>query len=45
MLDRPLRLQRLYTSRELGTSSFFEYLKRASDDYHRKLIILKVRTL
>lgn len=41
-LDRPLRLQRLYTSREAGTASFFEYLRMATTNYVRKLIILKV---
>jgi hypothetical protein len=41
-LDRPLRLQRLYTSREAGTAAFFEYLHMAASNYVRKLIILKV---
>lgn len=41
-LDRPLRLQRLFTSLEHGTAAFFEYLQRATLEYTRKLIILKV---
>jgi hypothetical protein len=40
-LDRPLRLQRVYTSQEAGTASFFEYLRIVSSRYVRKLIILK----
>jgi hypothetical protein len=42
-LDRPLRLQRLYTSQEQGLAAFFEYLQMALTEYTRKLIVLKVR--
>jgi hypothetical protein len=40
-LNRPLRMQRLYTSREQGLAAFFEYLQMGLSEYTRKLIILK----
>ena len=42
-LDRPFSIQRLYSSRVHGLSTFFEYLRMATQDYTRKLLILKVR--
>ncbi|KAF8709476.1 AAA domain, partial [Rhizoctonia solani] len=41
-LDGPLPLQRLYSSKIQGRQAFFEYLKRATTDFMRKLIIIKV---
>ncbi|KEP53488.1 RNA-dependent RNA polymerase [Rhizoctonia solani 123E] len=40
-LAGPLPLQRLYSSRIQGRQAFFEYLKRATTDFTRKLIIIK----
>ncbi|KAJ1308794.1 hypothetical protein OPQ81_004484 [Rhizoctonia solani] len=40
-LAGPLPLQRLYSSRIQGRQAFFEYLKRATTDFMRKLIIIK----
>ncbi|CAE6466866.1 unnamed protein product [Rhizoctonia solani] len=40
-LAGPLPLQRLYSSRIQGRQAFFEYLKRATTDFMRKLIIVK----
>lgn len=36
-----LRLQRLYSSHQVGLSAFFEYLRRAFKDYRRVLIIMR----
>lgn len=44
-LNRPLRLQRLYTSTIQGRAAFFEYLKDAVQNYRRRMIIFKVRNL
>ncbi|CAE7099567.1 unnamed protein product [Rhizoctonia solani] len=44
-LAGPLPLQRLYSSRIQGRQAFFEYLKRATTDFSRKLIIIKVRSI
>jgi hypothetical protein len=41
-LDRPLRLQRFYSSQVSGTAAFFEYLQKALQEFTRKVIILKV---
>lgn len=41
-LNRPLRMQRLYSSRRQGLASFFEYLQQASEEFTRKLVILQV---
>ncbi|EJD42902.1 RNA-directed RNA polymerase [Auricularia subglabra TFB-10046 SS5] len=41
-LDRPIRFQRLYSSRNQGRAAFFEYLHKATRDYTRKLIIMKI---
>lgn len=41
-LSGPLPLQRLYSSEIQGRQAFFEYLKRATTDFTRKLIIIKV---
>jgi hypothetical protein len=41
-LDRPFSIQRLYSSKIHGLSTFFEYLCMATQDYTRKLLILKV---
>ncbi|KAG9103719.1 hypothetical protein FRC06_008576 [Ceratobasidium sp. 370] len=40
-LAGPLPLQRLYSSEIQGRAAFFEYLKRATTDFTRKLIIIK----
>ncbi|CAE6538465.1 unnamed protein product [Rhizoctonia solani] len=40
-LAGPLPLQRLYSSRIQGRQAFFEYLKRATTEFTRKLIIIK----
>lgn len=42
-LNRPFSLQRLYSSKVHGLASFFEYLRMATQEYTRKLLILKVR--
>jgi hypothetical protein len=44
-LDQPYSLQRLYSSKEQGLTTFFEYLRRAIQEYTRKLLILKVVVL
>src|SRR5260370_41593333 len=36
-----LRLQKLYSSHQVGLSAFFEYLRRAFRDYRRILIIMR----
>ncbi|KDQ53776.1 hypothetical protein JAAARDRAFT_61145 [Jaapia argillacea MUCL 33604] len=40
-LGGPLRLQRLYSSKVHGLTSFFDYLQIASEEFERKLLILK----
>ncbi|KAL4068636.1 RNA dependent RNA polymerase-domain-containing protein [Scleroderma yunnanense] len=40
-LNRPLSMQRLYTSRINSPTTFFQYLKIASEQFTRKLLILK----
>lgn len=40
-LDRPFAIQRLYSSKIHGLSTFFEYLSMAMQDYTRKLLIMK----
>ncbi|KZT10828.1 RdRP-domain-containing protein [Laetiporus sulphureus 93-53] len=40
-LGGPLRLQKLYSSSEQGRAAFFEYLKDATQQYNRRLMILK----
>lgn len=42
-LDRPLSMQRLYSSREKTTATFFQYLRIAFEQFTRKLLILQVR--
>jgi hypothetical protein len=42
-LDRPFSIQRLYSSKIHGLSTFFEYLHMAVEDYTRRLLIMKVR--
>jgi hypothetical protein len=37
-----LRVQRLYTSKELGLPAFFDYLVRAMQNYTRRLVLMKV---
>lgn len=44
-LDRPLRLQRYFTSRDHGRAAFFEYLFKSTRDFVRKLIVIKVSQL
>jgi len=41
-LNRPYRLQRLYSSGVHGLSTFFGYLQMATDEFTRKLLLLKV---
>ncbi|GLB39377.1 putative RNA dependent RNA polymerase [Lyophyllum shimeji] len=40
-LDRPFSMQRLYSSAAHGLATFFEYLRMATQEYTRKLLILK----
>ncbi|THH29680.1 hypothetical protein EUX98_g4493 [Antrodiella citrinella] len=40
-LGGPMHLQRLYTSTIQGRPAFFEYLKEAVENFHRRLIILQ----
>ncbi|KAG6331888.1 hypothetical protein ID866_7202 [Astraeus odoratus] len=40
-LDRPLSMQRLYTSTTNSPTTFFQYLKIASEQFTRKLLVLK----
>lgn len=42
-LDRPFSIQRLFSSRTNSMSTFFEYLRRAVQEYTRKLIVIQVR--
>ena len=44
-LNRPLSMQRLYSSGEKTTATFFQYLRIAFEQFTRKLLILKVRVL
>lgn len=41
-LGGPLRVQRLFSSRAVGRTAFFEYLVRAVQNYTRKLVLVKV---
>lgn len=41
-LNRPFSIQRLYSSKIHGLTTFFEYLRMATQEYTRKLLILKV---
>ncbi|KAF9261342.1 RNA-directed RNA polymerase [Marasmius fiardii PR-910] len=40
-LNRPFSLQRLYSSKVDGMVTFFEYLRMATQEYTRKVLILK----
>ncbi|KAJ7472913.1 RNA-directed RNA polymerase [Mycena galericulata] len=40
-LNQPFALQRLYSSKTNGLSTFFYYLRMATNDFTRKLLILK----
>lgn len=44
-LNRPLSMQRLYSSDEKTTATFFQYLRIAFEQFTRKLLIIKVRVL
>ena len=44
-LNRPLSMQRLYSSREKSTATFFQYFRIAFEQFTRKLLILQVRLL
>ena len=44
-LGGPLRLQKLYSSTVQGRSAFFEYLREATENYERRLLILKVSAM
>ena len=39
--DPILRMQRLYTTKSQGISGFFEYLKRSTEYFSRRLILLR----
>lgn len=41
-LNKPLPLQRLYSSRISGLRTFWQYLHMATQDFTRKLLVLKV---
>jgi hypothetical protein len=41
-LNRPLPLQRLYSSKISGLHNFFQYLRIGTQDFTRKVIIMKV---
>jgi len=41
-LDKPFSLQRLYLSKVHGMATFFEYLHMATQEFTRKILILKV---
>ena len=41
-LDYPFALHRLYSSRNNGFTTFFEFLRMATQDYTRKVLILQV---
>ncbi|KAI0268684.1 RdRP-domain-containing protein [Gloeopeniophorella convolvens] len=41
-LGGPLRVQRLFSSKSLGLTAFFDYLGRAIRDFTRKLLIIKL---
>lgn len=43
-LNQPFSLQRLYSSRINGLGTFFYYLRMATNEFVRKLLILKVGT-
>ncbi|PPQ66641.1 hypothetical protein CVT24_006933 [Panaeolus cyanescens] len=40
-LSQPFSIHRLYSSREHGLRTFFEYLRMATQDYTRKLLIIQ----
>jgi hypothetical protein len=44
-LDKPYSLQRLYSSKIHGLSTFFDYLRMATQEFTRKLLIMKVRKI
>jgi len=44
-LSRPFSIHRLYSSRQSGLTTFFEYLKMGVQDYTRKLIVIQVSLL
>jgi regulator of nonsense transcripts 1 len=43
-LNKVLPLQRLYSSETNGLATFFQYLRIATQEFTRKLLIMKVRT-
>lgn len=43
-LAQPFAIHRLYSSRVSGLVTFFEYLRMATQDYTRKVLIIQVRT-
>ncbi|KAG6816130.1 hypothetical protein H0H87_008442 [Tephrocybe sp. NHM501043] len=40
-LYQPFSMQRLYSSKEQGLTTFFEFLRRGTQEYTRKLLIIK----
>ncbi|KIK00426.1 hypothetical protein K443DRAFT_611821 [Laccaria amethystina LaAM-08-1] len=40
-LHSPFSIQRLYSSKEHGLTTFFEYLRMATQDYTRKLLVIQ----
>ncbi len=41
-LGGPLRLQKLYCSSQQGRAAFFEYLREATENFERRLLIVNV---
>ncbi len=44
-LGGPLRLQKLYSSTQQGRAAFFEYLREATQNFERRLLVIKVRAV
>ena len=44
-LGGPLRLQKLYSSTEQGRAAFFEYLREATQNFERRILVIKVRAV
>ena len=42
-LGRPFSIQRLYSSKTQGLTTFFEFLRMGTQEYTRKLLVFKVR--
>ena len=44
-LGGPPRLQKLYSSTQQGRAAFFEYLREATQNFERRLLVIKVCTI